>query len=138
MSIKVLSTILMLSLSTIATSAELSVSINNIQHDRGQVRVILYSHSDSFLDEDKSLFIEQVSANKGMLTVNFNQLDPGDYAVVAYHDEDADNELDRFLGMIPSEGYGLSNNPKVFGKPEFNDARISVNGNESIMIKLNY
>jgi uncharacterized protein (DUF2141 family) len=138
MSIKILSTILMLLFSTLATSAELSVSVNNIQHNKGQIRVILYDHSDSFLDEDKSLSIEQVAASDGAITVNFNQLDPGYYAVVVYHDEDDDGKLDRFLGMIPSEGYGLSNNPKVFGKPKFDDARISINGNESVTIKLNY
>jgi uncharacterized protein (DUF2141 family) len=42
--------------------------------------------------------------------------------VVVYHDQDGDGEMDRFLGMIPTEGYGLSRNPEVTGPPAFADS----------------
>lgn len=119
-------------------AADLSVEVGNIEHDKGQIRVVLYDNPDSFLNEKKSLAVRESPATVGTLTVNFNPLQPGDYALVAYHDEDGDGKLDRFLGMIPSEGYGLSRNPKVFGKPDFDDARISLSDDDSITIHLNY
>ena len=138
MRLKLLTGGIALSLSAAVMAADLSVEIGNIEHDKGQVRVVLYDNSDSFLNEEKSLVIQKSPAAVGTLTVNFNHLQPGDYALVAYHDEDGDGKLDRFLGMIPSEGYGLSRNPKVFGKPDFNDARISLSDDDRITIHLNY
>ena len=47
---------------------------------------------------------------------------PGRYALMAYHDENANGKLDLRLGMFPIEGYGLSRNPKVMGPPAFEDS----------------
>jgi len=59
--------------------------------------------------------------------------------VMAYHDEDGNGELNRFLGMIPKEGWGLSNNPKVSGKPAFKDAAITLpESGTALTLKLNY
>jgi uncharacterized protein (DUF2141 family) len=138
MRLKLLVGSIVFSLSTVVMAADLSVEISNIEHDKGQVRVVLYNNPDSFLNEEKSQAFQESPATVGTLTVNFNHLQPGDYALVAYHDEDGDGKLDRFLGMIPSEGYGLSRNPKVFGKPDFDDARISLRKNDRITIHLNY
>ncbi len=46
----------------------------------------------------------------------------GRYAVIAYHDEDGNGRLNLRFGMIPVEGYGLSNDPEVAGPPRFQDA----------------
>jgi uncharacterized protein (DUF2141 family) len=138
MRLKLLSGGIVLSLSVAVMAADLNVEISNIKHDKGRVHVVLYDNPDSFLNEEKSLAIQESPAAVGTLTVNFNHLQPGDYALVAYHDENGDGKLNRFLGMIPNEGYGLSRNPKVFGKPDFDDARISLGDDDSITIHLNY
>ena len=58
---------------------------------------------------------------------------------MAYHDEDGNGELNRFLGMIPQEGWGLSNNPAVGGKPAFKDAAVTVpESGADVAIRLNY
>jgi len=47
--------------------------------------------------------------------------------------------MNRFMGMIPTEGYGLSTNPKVYGKPGFADAAFELSGERTaIEIGLNY
>jgi len=58
----------------------------------------------------------------GELRVEFDGLPPGRYAIMAYHDEDGNGELNRRFGMFPTEGYGLSNNPSVSGPPAFEDS----------------
>ena len=47
--------------------------------------------------------------------------------------------VDRRFGMFPTEGYGLSNNPKVSGPPAFADSAFEVSGTETrISIDLHY
>src|SRR3546814_5617415 len=66
----------------------------------------------------------------------FKDLPPGRYAVLAYHDENGNGELDRRFGMIPTEGYGLSNNPKVMGPPSFEDSAFEVPAGEPTRVTL--
>jgi uncharacterized protein (DUF2141 family) len=41
--------------------------------------------------------------------------------------------------MLPTEGYGLSNNPQVLGPPQFADSAFEVSGPQtSISIKIKY
>ena len=44
--------------------------------------------------------------------------------------------LDRRFGMIPTEGYGLSNNPKVMGPPSFEDSAFEVPAGEPTRVTL--
>ena len=67
------------------------------------------------------------------------QAAPGRYAIMAYHDENSDGKLNLRLGMFPTEGYGLSNNPKVFGPPKFADSAFDLKGDEAtVEIEISY
>lgn len=58
---------------------------------------------------------------------------------MAYHDADLDGKLDLRLGMFPTAGYGLSNNPKIFCPPKFADSAFEVAGSEtSVNISIFY
>ena len=58
---------------------------------------------------------------------------------MAYHDVNADPKLNLRSGMFPTQGSGLSNNPKVMGPPKFADSAFDATGTEtSIDIKLSY
>ena len=52
---------------------------------------------------------------------------PGDYGVVAIHDENKNQKLDRNFAGIPKEGFGFANNPRVrFSAPPFSAAIVHV------------
>lgn len=55
----------------------------------------------------------------------FTGLTPGaEYAVAAFHDENANNDLDRGIFGIPTEGTGASNDARGFmGPPPYDGAR---------------
>lgn len=54
----------------------------------------------------------------------FDDVTPGEYALAAIHDENANNDLDRNVFGIPSEGTGASNDAhNMFGPPGYDDAR---------------
>ncbi|MBS0474469.1 MAG: DUF2141 domain-containing protein [Proteobacteria bacterium] len=115
----------------LAQTPTLQVSLTGIQHDRGSMRVGLYSDPMTFRKEAQAVSIQQVPAQPGTATVSFSALPPGRYAIMAYHDEDGNGELNRRFGMFPTEGYGLSNNPTVSGPPAFEDSAFEVVAGES-------
>lgn len=109
-----------------AAAAELEVVVRQIAHDKGAVKAVLYASPETFRKEDKALAVRSLPAQAGELSFAFDGLAPGRYAVVAYHDENGNGQLDRFLGMIPTEGWGLSNNPEVSGPPSFEPCAFTV------------
>ena len=102
-------------------AATLHVTVEKIRNDAQPVRVLLFNTPDSFPDEALCFKSHATRALEGTAVVEFADLDPGHYAIMAYHDENEDNRLNRVLGMWPSEGYGLSLNPLVMGPPTFQE-----------------
>ena len=123
----------------LADGGKLIVELQNVRDSAGNIRASLYREPDSFRKEDKAFKIVSLLARPGTLTLSFDGLAPGRYAVMVYHDANDDQKLNLRLGMFPTEGYGLSNNPKVMGPPRFDDSAIEVNAPESrIAIRLTY
>ena len=82
---------------------------------------------------DKARFLKQCAysasapAQAGETTVAVRDVPPGTWAVLAYQDENGNNELDRNLIGIPTEAYGFSRDARgKFGPPSFEDAAIEV------------
>lgn len=82
---------------------------------------------------DRERFLKQCAwsgsapAQAGETTVVVKGVPAGTWAVLAYQDENENNELDRnFVGM-PKEPYGFSRDARGrFGPPSFEDAAIEV------------
>ena len=57
----------------------------------------------------------------------FEGLAPGEYAIAAFHDENANGDLDRGLFGIPTEGTGASNDARgVMAPPPYDGARFQL------------
>lgn len=124
--------------SAIADSNRLTVHLKGLKNGQGNVRIGLYTDPATFRKEARALAIQQVPAKPGTLDIRFADLPPGRYAIMAYHDEDANGELNRRFGMFPTEGYGLSNNPTASGPPAFADSAFTVAGPTEISIDIRY
>lgn len=109
-----------------AEAARLDVRIKDVREATGNLRVSLYRDPETFRKEDRALKVIVVPATKGESRVTFDGIEPGKYALMAYHDENGDGKLNLRLGMFPTEGYALSNNPKVMGPPKFADSAFDV------------
>ena len=114
------------SLAALAQTGDLEVHLQGVEHARGSVRVGLYSDPSSFRKEERAVSVLQAQAAPGTVVVRFRGVAAGRYAIMAYHDEDGNGELNRRFGMFPTEGYGLSNNPSVSGPPAFEDSAFEV------------
>ena len=119
-----------------ASAARISVTIQGVHSAQGSVFVGLYATPSKFLNGTQNDAMRRVPASTGPITVVFDNLPPGTYAVGAYHDENGNDHLDtNFLGL-PEEGYALSNGVRaVTSKPTFQQAAFTV-GDQGAAIAL--
>src|ERR1044071_5176272 len=113
-----------------ASAARIVVTITGLKSNEGGVYVGLYATPSKFLNGTQVDAMKKVRASTAPITVVFDNLVPGTYAVGTYHDENNNDRLDtNFLGL-PTEGYALSNGVRaVTSKPTFQQAAFTV-GND--------
>lgn len=110
-----------------AEAARIIVTIDGLHSAKGDVYVALFSRAEEFPDGDYSDQHVKVKASIRPVTVVFDGLKPGTYAVGCYHDENGNGHLDtNFIGY-PVEGYALSNNIRaVLSRPTFAEASFPI------------
>lgn len=105
----------------------ITVSIDSIVERHGDIRVALYSTAEGF-DADEPLATVREPATGSAVTVSFEGVPNGDYAVMLYHDVNDNETLDRNLLGIPNEPWAGSSNGSVFGPPGWDDVRFELDG----------
>ena len=126
-----------------ATAAtEVTVTVTGLRTGNGIVACALFDSAATFLEPGQQRVGRRVPAAAGSVTVTFPGVPPGDYAVVAYHDENANEELDRNILGVPIEGLGFSNGqrPSAFGPPTFDAVKVPIGGDgaTAIAIEIHY
>lgn len=121
-----------------AEDYQLKVRLEGVKNNRGMVHVALYSDAKTFRKTAYALQIIKVPAAEGMLSAEFSGIPAGQYAILAFHDEDENGEMNKRLGMIPLEGYALSNNPKVMGPPTFKDSAFDIPATQEVTLIFHY
>jgi uncharacterized protein (DUF2141 family) len=117
--------------------ADLEVTVKNIKGEKGSIRIGLFTSEKDFLKNASEGKIVKASGKE--VTVVFESLKPGDYAVSVIHDENENGELDSNLVGIPKEGFAFGNNAMgAFGPPSFDKAKISLTKSEKQVINLKY
>ena len=110
-------------------SAPLSVEVQNLRHERGQIAILLFDNPDGFpKSPERAVRNWKFPLGKGR-RFELGNLPEGRYALSVIHDENANARLDANPFGIPQEPYGFSNNPKaVFGPPDFQEAAFELRG----------
>jgi uncharacterized protein (DUF2141 family) len=118
-----------------ALATELTFEVTGIEGAEGQVMVVLYDEA-GYLKKP----LKGVRLAPGGKTVSgtFGEVPTGFYAVIAFHDENANGKLDRNLIGIPIERLGYSNNAKgTMGPASFGDAKVEVTGaSKAVLVTL--
>lgn len=105
-----------------ADLAQVRVTVNGVQPG-GVLNVELYHDPEQFLFKKGRTRKVRAPAAEGPQKVCINLEQPGTYAVAAYHDLDANRKLKKQWNLLPSEPFGLSNNPEQHvGFPKFSDS----------------
>ena len=104
-----------------AWAATLTVTVDNIQIPKGQVRIAVYNEANWLSKQDWIARALKSTAND--TAVAMFELPPGRYAVAVLHDVNDNGKMDYRLLRLPKEPYGFSNDAKPkLGPPQFENA----------------
>lgn len=123
------------------TATRLDVTVTNVRSDDGNVTITLYGDDpDDFLAKGTKIMRHRVPAVAGETDDCLALPGPGTYAIAIYHDEDGDRDFDRNVIGLPTEGYGVSNNPELgFLLPDFDEVKFEAKeGENGLSITMNY
>jgi uncharacterized protein (DUF2141 family) len=103
------------------------VTIAGLRNSDGLVQACLTAQPRHFPDcsDDHASHKQSVHAQAG-LVLDFDDVQPGTYAIALLHDENGNGRADRVL-MVPREGFGFSRDAPVrMGPPGFEQAAFAV------------
>lgn len=103
----------------------ITVTVPNISGTEGEVLVVLYNSSESFAKREP-IATKKSKIVDGKISVIFEDIAAGTYAVVCLHDKNANKRMDFDSNGMPQEAYGSSNNRMRMGPPNFEDAKFTV------------
>lgn len=117
-----------------ARAADVTLMVERVPNSKGEVHVDLCTQS-TFLTPNCP-YDTATPARRGRVIVTLRNIPPGRYAAVAYHDENANHDLDLNALGIPKEAYGFSNDPPMLlGPPLFKDSAFDV-GDKDVEVKI--
>ena len=120
-----------------AQAADLTVNITDLRSGDGQIMVFVVNTDAAWNNQARPVKAQMLAAQAGGVELVFKDLPAGSYAVQVVHDENGNSKLDMNAFGIPLEGYGFSNNPRVPGRPTFNDARFELGSDaQKVVVQL--
>jgi uncharacterized protein (DUF2141 family) len=124
-----------------ADGPHLNVVVDGLRSTRGDVVVEIYPDDPKhFLGHQAQVNSVHAKLDRSPANVCLTVPGPGYYAVAVFHDENGDRKFNRNALGLPSEGFGLSNNPPIMlGAPSFRAVRFPVSsGDTTIHVRLRY
>lgn len=93
---------------------EIRVTITNVKKSAGLMTAELYRNDpDGFLNKKGRLFRVRYAAHAPVTQFCVAAPEPGEWAMGAYHDQNANRKFDKNAFGLPAEPYGVSGNPKI-------------------------
>ena len=126
---------------TAPSSTSVTVNITDLRNTKGVVRACLTTQVKDFPKCHGVANAQKVVHDAAAtLTIKFDNVTPGTYAIAVLHDENNNGKVDRALLMMPKEGYGFSRDAKVvMGPPKFKAAAFEVGAEpQTQAIKMRY
>lgn len=124
---------------TASNGHALTVSIEGLRNQKGQILVCLTANQKAFPDCSKdaaSVRMGVPAGEAGQFIIQAPR--SGNYAIAVVHDENGNNKMDKAI-FLPKEGFGFSRNPTITtGPPRFSSASFAVNGPQRQSIKMRY
>ncbi|MEA5503988.1 DUF2141 domain-containing protein [Halotia wernerae UHCC 0503] len=123
-------------------STKLTVLVGGIRHQKGEICLRVYASEKGFPMSDTSEVQSGCTEITGSsVRKDFYGLKPGNYAVAVVDDQNGNKKLDTDFFGIPTEGFGISNNPTVSittGTPKFSKSSFSMTKSTTVNIFMKY
>ncbi len=112
-----------------AHAAPLTLDVTDVENDKGHVVVAVYKQGDFTASKDgpPPAYSNKLAATPGTVNFAFDDVAPGAYTIVVFHDENDNEDVDTTWIGLPKEGIGFSNNAKInMGPPSENEMLFEV------------
>lgn len=124
-----------------AAAGTVTITVTDLRNSEGVVRACMTTVESVFprCAKDPNSYRTVVPAGE-TVTIRFNNVRPGEYAIALLHDENEDGKANRVLGMAPREGFGFSRDAPVrMAPPAWDDAVFTVGtASQRVTIKMRY
>ena len=115
----------------LASASDLTVTVDGIAKQQGSIMLGLFD--EATYNGDGAVNGASLSVEGESVSVTFEGLEPGEYAVRLYHDVNDDGEMNTNPFGMPTEPYAFSNNAKGrFGPAKWEDAKFSVDADGTV------
>jgi uncharacterized protein (DUF2141 family) len=109
-----------------------AIEVHNVRPQQGQLMLAAYNSAESF--NKKPLAQTKVVAGDAITRVEFCGLNGAEIAIVMFQDLDSDGKMGKNVIGIPTEPWGSSGTPGVFG-PTWETGKVALDG-KAIVVKL--
>jgi len=106
----------------------IKVTIENVLSDGGTILGGLHT-SDTFM-KGEGLLSAMAPAKVGEVTLTFEGVTPGTFAIMVMHDANDNKQMDMEPNGMPKESYGTSGEMNMFGPPSFETSKFEVTGED--------
>lgn len=124
-----------------ALAGTVTITVTELRNTKGVVRACMTTKESIFPKciKDPASHRTVVPAGE-TVTIRFENVKPGEYAIALLHDENNNGKADRVLGMAPKEGYGFSRDaPVKMAPPKWKDAVFTVKDtSQRVSIRMRY
>lgn len=107
-----------------AQAGDVTVTLTGVQARGGVLLVALQTEGQFMQQDGLGQLIEAPAA--GDVTITFRDVPPGDYALSAFHDQNADYQMQTAANGIPEEGWAMSHGETLRGPPTFAQVSFTV------------
>lgn len=97
--------------------------IENVLSDEGTVMAAL--HTEQTFMKGPGIINQELDATKGEVTLTFENVEKGNFALMLLHDANQNNRMDFEANGMPKESYATSGGTE-FGPPSFATAKFEV------------
>jgi uncharacterized protein (DUF2141 family) len=121
-----------------ATAAQLTVNVRGLRNTDGGVVAYLHASESTFPRKfgQAAKTARRKALDSSAITLRFDDVAPGTYALVVVHDENGNGKLDKNVVGFPKEGIGASNVAK--GRPSWAKAKFEVSEDRSVRVTMQY
>ncbi len=113
---------------------KLTVTFSNVNNRKGKIYIAVANDATSFGGSAFRKTRVEVPAT-GEISVSFETLPAGKYAVQVYQDLNDNEKLD-MSGQMPTEPFGFSNVKMLMGPPDFTLCAFELTENKTINVSL--
>lgn len=110
------------------SGATVTVTIENVLSDGGTILAGLHT-AETFM-KGMGVANTAVPAKEGAVTLTFENVTPGTYAIMVMHDKNDNKQMDMDGNGIPQESYGTTGEMNMYGPPSFDTSKFEFNGED--------